>query len=149
MAVLLVTIVIGFVLDIERATLIAVVDHFNAIGINVMIEHLFGFLHIDIDFCHSEVGGGGALVREEAVLVVDGLSELMLGLGKVAQDRLMAYAEDNQLSLYDALKKAAYVPGLGSAAMKAAIKLVQLFENWRGDMLLTAPADIFNKILNV
>ena len=32
--------------------------------------------------------------------------------------------------------------------MKAAIKLVQLFENWRGDMLLTAPADIFNKILN-
>ena len=70
------------------------------------------------------------------------------GLGKVAQDRLLAYAEQNQLSLYDALKKAAYVPGLGSAAMKAAIKLAQLFENWRGDMLLTAPADIFNKILN-
>ncbi len=70
------------------------------------------------------------------------------GLGKVAQDRLMAYANEHQLSLYDALKKAAYVPGLGSAAMKAAIKLAQLFENWRGDMLLTAPADIFNKILN-
>lgn len=69
------------------------------------------------------------------------------GLGKVAQDRLMAYAEDNHISLYDALKKAAYVPGLGSAAMKAAVKLAQLFENWRGDMLLTAPADIFHKIL--
>jgi hypothetical protein len=51
------------------------------------VEHLFGFLHIDIDFCHSEVGGGGALVREEAVLVVDGLSELVLCLGEVAQAR--------------------------------------------------------------
>lgn len=69
------------------------------------------------------------------------------GLGKVAQDRLMEYAQNNQLSLYDALKKAAYVPGLSSMAGKAAVKLVQLFENWRGDMLLTDPADIFHKIL--
>lgn len=69
------------------------------------------------------------------------------GLGKVAQDRLMEYAQSNQLSLYDALKKAAYVPGLSSMAGKAAVKLVQLFENWRGDMLLTDPADIFHKIL--
>lgn len=69
------------------------------------------------------------------------------GLGKVAQDRLLAHAEEKQISLYDALKNAAYVPGLSSAAVKAAIKLVQLFENWRGDMLLTAPADIFHKIL--
>lgn len=69
------------------------------------------------------------------------------GLGKVAQDRLTAYAEENHLSLYDALKKAAYVPGLSSIACKAAVKLVRLFENWRGDMLLTDPADIFHKIL--
>ena len=69
------------------------------------------------------------------------------GLGKVAQDRLMAYAEEKHISLYDALKNAAYVPGLSSAACKAAVKLVQLFENWRGDMLLTDPADIFHKIL--
>lgn len=69
------------------------------------------------------------------------------GLGKVAQDRLMEYAENNHVSLYDALKKAAYVPGLSSMAAKAAVKLVQLFENWRGDMLLTDPADIFHKIL--
>ena len=69
------------------------------------------------------------------------------GLGKVAQDRLLEYAETHHVSLYDALKNAAYVPGLSSAACKAAIKLVQLFENWRGDMLLTDPADIFNKIL--
>ena len=69
------------------------------------------------------------------------------GLGKVAQDRLLEYAERNHVSLYDALKNAAYVPGLSSAACKAAVKLVQLFENWRGDMLLTDPADIFHKIL--
>lgn len=69
------------------------------------------------------------------------------GLGKVAQDRFMAYAEGNHLSLYDALKNAAYVPGVSAMALKAALRLVQLFENWRGDMLLTDPADIFHKIL--
>ncbi len=70
------------------------------------------------------------------------------GLGKVAQEHLLAYAEEQRIPLYQALQKAAYVPGLSSAAIKAAVKLVQLFENWRGDMLLTAPADIFHKILN-
>ncbi|OUO56289.1 hypothetical protein B5F75_06645 [Candidatus Avelusimicrobium gallicola] len=69
------------------------------------------------------------------------------GLGKVAQERLLEYAENNHISLYEALKNAAYVPGLSSAACKAAVKLVQLFENWRGDMLLTDPADIFHKIM--
>ena len=69
------------------------------------------------------------------------------GLGKVAQDRFMAYAEENHLSLYDALKNAAYVPGVSAMALKAALRLVQLFENWRGDMLMTDPADIFHKIL--
>lgn len=69
------------------------------------------------------------------------------GLGKVAQDHLTAYAEQNHIPLYDALKKAPYVPGLSPAATRAAVKLAQLFENWRNDMLLTAPADIFNKIL--
>ena len=69
------------------------------------------------------------------------------GLGKVAQDRLLAHAEEKQISLYEALNQAAYVPGLTSGAIKAAAKLVQLFKNWRGDMLLTDPADIFRKIL--
>lgn len=69
------------------------------------------------------------------------------GLGKVAQDRFMAYAEENHLSLYDALKNAAYVPSVSAMALKAALRLVQLFENWSGDMLLTDPADIFHKIL--
>ncbi|MCQ2410289.1 MAG: UvrD-helicase domain-containing protein [Elusimicrobiaceae bacterium] len=69
------------------------------------------------------------------------------GLGKVAQEHLVAHAQEKQISLYDALKNAAYVPGLSSAAVKAAIKLVQQFEKWRGEMLFTAPTDIFHKIL--
>ena len=69
------------------------------------------------------------------------------GLGKTAQERLVAHAQEKQISLYDALKNAAYVPGLSSAAVKAAIKLAQLFEKWRGEMLFTAPTDIFHKIL--
>lgn len=69
------------------------------------------------------------------------------GIGAKAQEVLLAHAEEKQISLYDTLKNAAYVPGLSSMAVKAAIKLVQLFENWRGDMLLTDPADIFHKIL--
>lgn len=69
------------------------------------------------------------------------------GLGKVAQEHLVAHAQEKRIPLYDALKNAAYVPGLSSAAVKAAIKLVQQFEKWRGEMLFTAPTDIFHKIL--
>lgn len=69
------------------------------------------------------------------------------GLGKVAQDRLLSFAEEKHISLYEALKNAAYVAGLSSMAVKAAIKFVQLVEGWRGDMLFTSPVDIFNKIL--
>ena len=69
------------------------------------------------------------------------------GLGKVAQERLVSYAQEKQISVYDTLKNAAYVPGLSSGAVKAAIKFVQLFEKWRGEMLFTAPTDIFHKIL--
>ena len=51
------------------------------------VEHLLGLILIDVDLCHPEVWGGGALVGEVAVLVVDGLVELVLGLGEVAQAR--------------------------------------------------------------
>lgn len=69
------------------------------------------------------------------------------GLGAVAQENLKNYANAYDIPLYEALKKAAFVPGLSAMAQKSAIKLVQLFEGWRGDMLFTAPADIFHKIL--
>ena len=49
------------------------------------VKHFLGLLQIDVDFRHPEVGGSGALVGEETMLVVDGLSELVLGLGEVAQ----------------------------------------------------------------
>ena len=69
------------------------------------------------------------------------------GLGKVAQEHLSAYAEQKQIPLFDALKNAAYVPGLSASAARSAVKLAQLFARLQGDMLFTAPADIFNKIL--
>ena len=69
------------------------------------------------------------------------------GIGAKAQETLLAHAEQKQISLYDALKNAAYIPGLTPGAVKSCIKLVQLFESWRGALLFTSPADIFNKIL--
>ena len=51
------------------------------------VEHLLRLIQIDVNLRHPEVGGSRTLVREEAVLVVDGFSELMLGLGEVAQAR--------------------------------------------------------------
>ena len=69
------------------------------------------------------------------------------GIGDKAQKVLLEYANANGLCLYDVLKKAAFVPGVTAMAQKASIKLVQLFENWKNDMLFTAPADIFHKIL--
>ena len=51
------------------------------------VEHLFWVFQIDVDFRHPEVRGSSALVGEEAVLVVDGLVELVLGLCEMAQGR--------------------------------------------------------------
>lgn len=69
------------------------------------------------------------------------------GIGQKAQECLLSYATAHQMALYEALKKAAFVPGLTPMAQKAAVKLAQLFENLKNDMLLTDPADIFHKIL--
>jgi len=69
------------------------------------------------------------------------------GLGQVAQEHFLSYANEHRLSLYETLKKAPFVPGVSPMAVKAAVRLIQLFEGWKNDMLLTAPADIFHKIL--
>ncbi len=68
------------------------------------------------------------------------------GLGEVAQKHLLAYAEQNQLPLFAALQKAAYVPNLGGAAQKSAVKLAQLFQNWQEKMQTVSPAEIFKMI---
>ena len=69
------------------------------------------------------------------------------GIGEKAQSALLAYAAENKISLYEALKKAAFAPGISAMAQKSAVKLAQLFESWKNDMIFTSPVDIFNKIL--
>lgn len=69
------------------------------------------------------------------------------GIGKAAQDKLSAYASEKQIPLYDALQNAAYVPGLSGIAVKAAVRLTQLFQAWRQYMLGASVAELFRKIL--
>ena len=69
------------------------------------------------------------------------------GLGKTAQERLLAYAQENQLSLYGALKAVQSVPDLTPQARRAAGEFVRLIEGWRADMFLVSPMDIMAKIL--
>ena len=69
------------------------------------------------------------------------------GIGEKAQSALLAYAAENKISLYEALKKAAFAPNVSAMAQKSAVKLTQLFESWKNDMIFTSPVDIFNKIL--
>ena len=69
------------------------------------------------------------------------------GLGKTAQDRLLAYAEENHLSLYGALKAVQSVPNLTPQARRAAGEFVRLVEGWRADMFINSPADVMTKIL--
>lgn len=70
------------------------------------------------------------------------------GLGKTAQDRLLAYAEANGLSLYGALKAAQSVPDLTPMARRASMEFVRLVEGWRADMFVSSPTEVMDKILN-
>lgn len=69
------------------------------------------------------------------------------GLGKTAQERLLAYAQANQISVYSALKAVQSVPDLTPQARRAAVELVRLIEGWRADMLFSSPTDLMVKIL--
>ncbi len=70
------------------------------------------------------------------------------GLGKTAQERLLAYAQENHLSLYGALKAAQSIPDLTKQARRAAVELVRMVEGWRADMFVISPTEVMNKILN-
>ncbi len=69
------------------------------------------------------------------------------GLGKTAQERLLAYAQANGLSVYGALKAAQSVPDLTPMARRAAMEFVRLVEGWRADMFVSSPTDVMDKIL--
>ena len=68
------------------------------------------------------------------------------GLGKTAQERLLAYAQANHISLYGALKAAQSVPNLTPQARRAAIEFVKMVENWRSEMLITSPLGLLDMI---
>ena len=69
------------------------------------------------------------------------------GLGKTAQERLLAYAQKNELSVYGALKAAQSVPELTPMARRACMEFVRLVEGWRADMFVSSPTDVMHKIL--
>ncbi len=69
------------------------------------------------------------------------------GLGKTAQERLLAYAQANGLSVYGALKAAQSVPDLTPMARRACMEFVRLVEGWRADMFVSSPTDVMHKIL--
>lgn len=69
------------------------------------------------------------------------------GLGKTAQERFMAYAQANHLSLYGALKAVQSVPDLTPQARRAALEFVRLVEGWRADMFVVSPTEVMDKIL--
>lgn len=69
------------------------------------------------------------------------------GLGKTAQERLLAYAQKNELSVYGALKAAQSVPELTPMARRACMEFVRMIENWRNDMLMISPIQIMIKII--
>ena len=69
------------------------------------------------------------------------------GLGKTAQERLLAYAQANGLSVYGALKAAQSVPELTPMARRACMEFVRLVEGWRADMFVSFPTDVMHKIL--
>lgn len=69
------------------------------------------------------------------------------GLGKTAQERLLAYAQANGLSVYGALKAAQSVPELTPMARRACMEFVRLVEGWRADMFVSSPTDVMHKIL--
>lgn len=69
------------------------------------------------------------------------------GLGKTAQERFAAYARQQGISLYGALKAAQLVPDLTPMARRAAGEFVRMVEGWRADMFVSSPTAVMDKIL--
>ena len=69
------------------------------------------------------------------------------GLGKTAQERLLAYGESKGISLYAALQAVQMVPDLTPTARRSALEFVRLVEGWRSDMFISTPTDVMDKIL--
>ena len=68
------------------------------------------------------------------------------GLGKTAQERFLAYAQANHLSLYGALRMAQQVPDLTPQARRAAVSFVNMIGAWQQEMLFATPLSLMDKI---
>lgn len=69
------------------------------------------------------------------------------GLGKTAQERLLAYAQSQGISLYGALKTVQSIPDLTPQARRAALEFVRLVEGWRAAILFSTPTNLMDKII--
>lgn len=71
------------------------------------------------------------------------------GLGDSAQDSLLAYANNNEISLYKALKSGAFIEGLKPTARRGAMEFINLMEGLVLDMQMSVPSDILAKLLEL
>lgn len=69
------------------------------------------------------------------------------GLGNTAQEKLLEYADANGISLYEAMRSAAYVDGLTPMARRGALELIKMFEGFKADMFSILPSELIMKIL--
>jgi len=69
------------------------------------------------------------------------------GIGKTAQEKLLAYAQAHHISLYSAVRAAQSIADLTPMARRAAGELVRLVEGWRGELFAVRPSELIDKII--
>lgn len=69
------------------------------------------------------------------------------GIGATTENRIMDYAYDNEISFYDALKRAEQIPSLGKASLKVA-PFVNLIEELREGLKWNLPSVILKELID-
>ena len=68
------------------------------------------------------------------------------GIGTTTENRVLEYAREQELSFYDALKRAELVPGLGKAATKL-VPFVSLIEELRDSLKWNVPSEVLKELI--
>lgn len=71
------------------------------------------------------------------------------GIGPTAQEKIIAYAAQNGVAVYHALKHQAYIDGLTPACRRGITEFINLCETLRLELKVSAPSVIVDKILNL
>lgn len=71
------------------------------------------------------------------------------GLGQTSEQKIAAYARENGVSFYHAMKYANNISSITPAARRAVAELVNLIETLRLELTLTPPSVLMEKILNL